>query len=123
MSTPDDRPVLLRRQNRPAPSCGPKTTPRPPATGPQPAVASGRAHGRSPGSDRNRPVRKCDRCHRQTGDYRWSAASKCAEKFHAELSLCAGCLQALRSFLAGYENKVRQKAAAKNQGATSCPWP
>jgi hypothetical protein len=114
MSTADDRPILLRRQNRPAPSCGPKFTPRPPATGPQPTVAS-------EAIDRNRPVRKCDRCHRQTGDYRWSAASRCAEKFHAELSLCAGCLHALRSFLAGYENKVRQKAAAKNQGATSCP--
>ena len=30
--SPDTRPVLLRRQGRPAPSCGPGSAPRPPVT-------------------------------------------------------------------------------------------
>ena len=33
-TTPDNRPILLRRQKRPAPAHGPNHAPRPPVTGP-----------------------------------------------------------------------------------------
>jgi hypothetical protein len=65
--------------------------------------------------NRNIPVRKCDRCHRQPGDYRFTAASRCAEKFMPELGLCSGCIQALRTILTNYENKLRQRAAAQRR--------
>ena len=34
------RPVLLRRQSQPAPSCGPGYAPRPPVTAPRPAAGT-----------------------------------------------------------------------------------
>jgi hypothetical protein len=110
MSKPPNPPqVLLRRQGRPAPSHGPGYAPRPPVTPPapppKPVESQGAAH-------RNGPVPHCDRCHRQRGEFRWAAATKCAGKFLPELGLCADCLGGLRSFLVGYENKIRQKTQA-----------
>lgn len=102
---PGPRAFLVRRQARPAPSCGPATAPRPPVTAPAPAVGNGAVH-------RNSPVRACDRCHRQPGDYRWTAASRCALKTMAELGLCSTCLEALWACLRGYDNKIKQRAAA-----------
>ena len=71
---------------------------------------------------RNRPPGPCSRCKRRTGEFRWQAASRAAERVMAELRLCSGCLQALNSMLVGYENKIKQKseaAMAKSKGAAS----
>ena len=38
-----------------------------------------------------------------------------AERVRPELRLCVGCVLALNSMLAGYENKLRQKAQAAMQ--------
>jgi hypothetical protein len=70
---------------------------------------------------RNRSVPSCDRCHRQPGEYRWTAASRAAEKVLAELRLCHDCLDPLNSFLLAYDNKIRQKAEAAMQKSKGCP--
>ena len=74
----------------------------------------------APLAHRNRPPGPCNRCQCRTGEYRWVAASRSAERVQPELRLCSGCLQALNSMLCGYENKIRQKseaAMAKSRGA------
>jgi hypothetical protein len=76
----------------------------------------------APLAHRNRPPGPCHRCRLRTGEYRWQAASRAAERVQPELRLCSICLQALNLMLCGYENKLRQKseaAMAKSQGATS----
>ncbi len=105
---PDERPP--RRQGRSAPSHGGPSAAVSRITAPLPTTADKPYH-------RNGSVRPCDRCHRQPGDYRFTAASRCAEKFMPELGLCGHCIQALQTILTNYENKLRQKAAAQ-RGST-----
>ena len=103
MSAPDDHPIILRRQNRPAPAYGPKATPRPaPVRAPKPTV-----HG------------LCARCREHPGEFLWTAHSPSAIGLLPKLLLCRRCTQALRSMLDGYINKIRQKAAAKANGQPS----
>lgn len=76
----------------------------------------------APLAHRNRPPGPCSRCRLRTGEYRWQAASRAAERVQPELRLCSICLQALNSMLVGYENKIRQKsqaAMAKSRGQAS----
>ena len=96
---PDERPIALRRQLRPAPPCGPRIAPRPPVTTPKPVV-----HG------------LFARCREQPGEFLWTAHSPSAIELLPKLLLCRRCIQALRSMLDGYINKMRQKAAAKAGG-------
>ncbi len=112
---PDIKPP--RRQARPAPSHGgPSATVSSidRVTAPLPTAADRPYH-------RNGSVRPCDRCHRQPGDYRFMAASRCAQKAMPELGLCNGCMEALRSVITNYENKLRQKAAAMANGQSGAP--
>jgi len=94
-----------RRQARPAPSHGGPSTSVSTVSAPSPAM--------SQPYHRNGSVRPCDRCRRAPGDYRFMAASRCAQKTMSELGLCSRCMDALWSCLRGYENKLRQKAAAQ----------
>jgi hypothetical protein len=63
----------------------------------------------NPESSRSRP---CLRCGAPGASHIWAAASRDAGRLWPELRLCQTCIQALRSMLDGYRNKVRQKEAA-----------
>ncbi len=103
-----------RRQARPAPSHG----------GPSAAVSTitrGTASVPAQPYNRNSPVRKCDRCHRHPGEYVFRAVSRCAEKLMPDLGLCGSCIEALQSLLVNYQNKLKQKAAAKANKPSGAP--
>ena len=102
---PDERPIALRRQLRPAPSHG----------GPSATVStvSHTEPGRQPTLPSQRvgsPLRPMPPPARRLSVH---GCKPVRQKAMPELGLCSGCMEALRSCLRGYENKLRQKAAAQ----------